>query len=41
MLDLGCGPGIYAELFDDAGYHVTGIVPSTMLGNQQHKKASR
>lgn len=25
LIDLGCGPGIYAELFDDAGYHVTGI----------------
>lgn len=25
LLDLGCGPGIYAELFDDAGFNVTGI----------------
>ena len=25
LLDLGCGPGIYAEMFDDAGYRVTGI----------------
>ena len=25
LIDLGCGPGIYAELFDDAGYQVTGI----------------
>lgn len=25
LLDLGCGPGIYAELFDDVGYRVTGI----------------
>jgi 2-polyprenyl-3-methyl-5-hydroxy-6-metoxy-1,4-benzoquinol methylase len=25
LLDLGCGPGIYAELFDEAGYLVTGL----------------
>lgn len=25
MLDLGCGPGIYAERFAKAGYQVTGI----------------
>ena len=25
LLDLGCGPGIYAELFDEAGYTVTGL----------------
>ena len=25
LLDLGCGPGIYAELFDEAGYRVTGL----------------
>ena len=25
LLDLGCGPGIYAERFDTAGYRVTGI----------------
>lgn len=25
LLDLGCGPGIYAELFDGAGYRVTGV----------------
>lgn len=25
LLDLGCGPGIYADLFDDAGFRVTGI----------------
>ncbi|MDF2537508.1 MAG: Methyltransferase type 11 [Herbinix sp.] len=25
LLDLGCGPGIYAELFADAGFVVTGI----------------
>lgn len=25
LLDLGCGPGIYAELFDEAGFLVTGI----------------
>lgn len=25
LLDLGCGPGIYAEKFDDAGFIVTGI----------------
>jgi len=25
LLDLGCGPGIYAELFDEAGYQITGI----------------
>ena len=25
LLDLGCGPGIYAELFYDAGYQVTGV----------------
>ena len=25
LLDLGCGPGIYAELFAEAGFRVTGI----------------
>ena len=25
LLDLGCGPGIYAELFHEAGYRVTGM----------------
>lgn len=25
LLDLGCGPGIYAELFDEAGFRVTGM----------------
>jgi len=25
LLDLGCGPGIYAERFHKEGYHVTGI----------------
>lgn len=25
LLDLGCGPGIYAELFYRRGYHVSGI----------------
>lgn len=25
LLDLGCGPGIYAELFHDLGYSVTGV----------------
>lgn len=25
LLDLGCGPGIYAELFADKGFQVTGI----------------
>lgn len=25
LLDLGCGPGIYAEKFDDEGFEVTGI----------------
>ena len=25
LLDLGCGPGIYAELFHEAGYRVTGV----------------
>lgn len=25
LLDLGCGPGIYTELFYKAGFHVTGI----------------
>ena len=25
LLDLGCGPGIYAELFDSLGFKVTGI----------------
>lgn len=25
LLDLGCGPGIYTELFHDMGYQVTGI----------------
>jgi len=25
LLDLGCGPGLYAERFHKAGYSVTGI----------------
>jgi SAM-dependent methyltransferase len=25
LLDLGCGPGIYAEYFHDTGYSVTGV----------------
>lgn len=25
LLDLGCGPGIYAELFAERGYQVTGV----------------
>lgn len=25
LLDLGCGPGIYAEFFDAKGYQVTGL----------------
>ena len=25
ILDLGCGPGLYAELFDDRGFQVTGL----------------
>ena len=25
LLDLGCGPGIYAELFHEEGYRVTGV----------------
>ncbi len=25
VLDLGCGPGLYANLFEQAGYQVTGI----------------
>lgn len=25
LLDLGCGPGIYGELFDSKGYRVTGL----------------
>ncbi len=25
LLDIGCGPGIYAEKFTEQGYHVTGI----------------
>jgi SAM-dependent methyltransferase len=25
LLDLGCGPGVYAEFFNEAGYRVTGL----------------
>ena len=25
ILDLGCGPGLYTEIFAEAGHHVTGI----------------
>lgn len=25
LLDLGCGPGLYAERFNSAGYSVTGV----------------
>jgi 2-polyprenyl-3-methyl-5-hydroxy-6-metoxy-1,4-benzoquinol methylase len=25
LLDLGCGPGIYAEKFNDMGFEITGI----------------
>jgi len=25
LLDIGCGPGLYAERFSSAGYSVTGV----------------
>jgi 2-polyprenyl-3-methyl-5-hydroxy-6-metoxy-1,4-benzoquinol methylase len=25
ILDLGCGPGLYAEIFAKSGHHVTGV----------------
>ena len=25
LLDIGCGPGIYAEMFTKKGYQVTGV----------------
>lgn len=39
LLDLGCGPGIYAELFDDVGYQVTGIDLSERSINYAGKSA--
>jgi SAM-dependent methyltransferase len=45
LLDLGCGPGIYAELFVEAGFDVTGIDISrrslAYAREQSGKKGSR
>lgn len=38
LLDLGCGPGIYAEQFHEAGYQVTGVDVSP--GSISYAKAS-
>lgn len=40
LLDLGCGPGIYAELFYDKGYSVTGIDFSERSIEYARKSAS-
>lgn len=40
LLDLGCGPGIYAELFCNKGYQVTGVDLS-QNSNQYAKKHAR
>lgn len=40
LLDLGCGPGIYAELFDDVGYQVTGIDLSKRSIEYAHTSAA-
>ncbi len=42
LLDLGCGPGLYAKQFHDLGYHVTGIdisERSIQYGQQQAQLA--
>lgn len=44
LLDLGCGPGLYAERFCDVGYIVTGIdysKRSIAYANQQAKVHNR
>ena len=37
LLDLGCGPGIYAELFHTVGYEVTGGIFLKTPFNMQRK----
>mgnify|MGYP000863227894 FL=1 len=41
LLDLGCGPGIYAERFHKAGYSVTGIDFSTRSIDYAKKQSLR
>ena len=41
MLDLGCGPGIYAEEFHKAGYKVTGMDISERSINYARQSAER
>ena len=41
LLDLGCGPGLYAERFHDAGFAVTGIDISTLSLEHARQSAGR
>ena len=39
LLDVGCGPGIYAEKFTQMGFHVTGIDFSNRSINYANQSA--
>ena len=40
LLDLGCGPGLYAQRFHEAGYSVTGVdFPDVQLHMQLNKRS--
>ncbi len=41
LLDLGCGPGIYAELFHESGFRVTGIDFSKRSINYAEQNAKK
>ena len=41
LLDLGCGPGLYAERFHDAGFAVTGMDVSTLSIEHARQAARR
>ena len=43
LLDLGCGPGLYSELFAESGYQVTGEISQSDRSTMQkslHEKNS-
>ena len=41
LLDIGCGPGLYAERFSKSGFHVTGVDFSKRSINYAQKEAAR
>lgn len=41
LLDIGCGPGLYAERFSKSGFHVTGIDFSKRSINYARKEAAK